>query len=372
MKRFSPLLLFICFISQAQLSSLPLDVQLSGRLFVDGSFFVNSPEPLHSGAHIPDLRLGAKVNIGESWYGRMDIGLDHNQVTLRDVYIQYRQDNNYYRVGHMLSTYSIDQIISTNDFVFNTPANAGRTFYTGRHTGITFTRNIPAWHFSLGAFMGDKLLSSDENQSGVNFSGRAVWRRSPEKSHLFHIGTGAVYRIPDKDLSTGKRPLSLASRGVTGMNIPYLLDMPVEDVKYQLHHNLEGLVFHNKWFVQTEFLQTYIRPKQANYYAWGYYLQAGFLIKGNRYSYDALEAVPMMPEEPRSLLVTCRFNITNLNDTEHGYYGGKQQDFSVGLNYYFNQYISSRLNYNFMHTDQYAALGKTNIHLIQVRLQVKF
>lgn len=40
--------------------SSPINWKLSGRLFLDGGVYIHSPEALHAGAHISDVRLAQK------------------------------------------------------------------------------------------------------------------------------------------------------------------------------------------------------------------------------------------------------------------------------------------------------------------------
>ena len=50
----------------------------------------------------------------------------------------------------------------------------------------------------------------------------------------------------------------------------------------------------------------------------------------------------MTPKESKSLLLSGRINVTNLNDGPVK--GGMQQDITVGLNYYMNKFLILKLN----------------------------
>ena len=80
----------------------------------------------------------------------------------------------------------------------------------------------------------------------------------------------------------------------------------------------------------------------ACYRPWGAYIQGGFLIKGNFFNYDEWDALPLTPKESKSLLLSGRINVTNLNDGPVK--GGMQQDITVGLNYYMNKFLILKLN----------------------------
>lgn len=376
MKYIITLLLATLFIGPlfAAPDSSPIDWKLSGRLLLDGGAYIQSPEALHSGVHIADVRLAAKVRIYSNWYTKVDVGFANNKVTLKDAFTEYGKDGNYFRAGYMLGYYSIDQSTSTNDLIFNTAANVAETFYPDRRIGLSYTRSLPAYYISAGAFCGDGLSFTETTKPGYNFSGRIVWRpiNLPEK--LFHIGAGALFKVPDEDTKTNKQQIRLKSKGVTYIPSPRTLDLTFEEVKDQLQSNIECLLYQNKWLVQTEFLYTKIRQKnrQPSYTAHGGYILGGFLLKGNKYAYDALDAIPVMPEDPHSILLACRYNYTNLNDFGSNITGGSQHDLSIGINYYFNKYVSSRLNYAHVWLDKYSALGKCGIDMMQVRLQVRF
>lgn len=352
----------------------PIDWKLSGRLLLDGGVYIHSPEALHAGAHISDVRLAAKVRIYSCWYTKIDVGFANNKVTLKDAFTEYGKDGNYFRAGYMLGYYSIDQSTSTNDLIFNTASNVSETFYPDRRIGVSYTRSLPSYYLSAGAFCGDGLSFSETTKPGYNFSGRIVWRPINSSGQLLHIGTGALFKVPDEDTETQTQQIRLKSKGVTYIPSPRTLELTVGEAKNQVQSNVECLFFRHKWLLQTEFLYTNIHRKnhKPSYSAHGGYIMGGFLLKGTKYAYDTLDAVPVMPEEPHSILLACRYNYTNLNDFSNNMTGGSQHDLSIGINYYFNKYISSRLNYAHLWMDKYSAVGKCEINMMQLRLQVRF
>ncbi|MCC8153013.1 MAG: OprO/OprP family phosphate-selective porin [Tannerellaceae bacterium] len=183
-------LLFVCtYTAVAENSATvpPVDIRLSGRLFLDGGFFLSSPEELHSGTHIPEIRLGAKIKINPGWYTKIDMGFANGKAALKDAYVEYGMNDNYYRAGYMLGFYSIDQSISSNDLVFNTGANSAETFYPGRHLGLSFSRSVMHYYFSLGAFMGDKINYTESIKPGTNLTARLVWRPVNDGVNTWYI-----------------------------------------------------------------------------------------------------------------------------------------------------------------------------------------
>lgn len=349
------------------------ELKMTGRLFIDGGFFLNSPAELSNKTHLSELRLGTKLRY-QDWYSKVDIGLSNNKVGLKDAYIEYNWRNSYFRGGYMLGFYSLDQCVSTNDYIFHTGAPIAETFYPGRRTGISYTYSANAIYASTGAFLGDNLVTDANTEAGYNYAARVVWRPHHTVGDVFHIGSGFLYKVPNKDLESGLRPFNLTNKGGTYMPLPALNKIEFMNVRYQTQANVECLIQQQRWFVQGEYLWMNIQQEgmKLSYLAQGGYIQGGYLIKGTTYGYDMLDALAVNPVSPHSILLACRINISNLNGHKTKQYGGVQRDITVGVNYYFNRYLSSRLNYSHLWLDKYSLLGRCQINQVQIRLQAQF
>lgn len=146
-------------------------------------------------------------------------------------FTEYGKDGNYFRAGYMLGYYSIDQSTSTNDLIFNTASNVAETFYPDRRIGVSYTRSLPSYYLSAGAFCGDGLSFSETTKPGYNFSGRIVWRPINSSGQLLHIGTGALFKVPDEDTETQTQQIRLKSKGVTYIPSPRTLELTVGEAR---------------------------------------------------------------------------------------------------------------------------------------------
>lgn len=366
--------LIISFSLKANNDSTLISWKLTGRLFLDGGLYTHKPAQLHSGVGIPDIRLGAKLHILSKWYVKLDIGFAKNKVSLKDAYVEYNKNNHYFRGGYMIGFFSLEESNSTNEYIFNTATNVAETFYSDRRIGISYTRSLPLYYFSAGAFCGDGLNFSEKTAQGYNFTGRGVWRPVNTPDKLFHIGTGILFKVPDKNTETGKRPLTIGSKGVTYLASPKTVGITIDNAIHQIQGNIEILFFDNRWIFQTEYLLMRIKEKTFSsvYKAQGGYIQGGLLLKGEHFDYDKLDALPLIPTDPHSVLLVCRYNYTDLNDKSVHLLGGQQHDISIGVNYYFNKYICSKLNYSELWLDKYSNIGKSRVGIIQARLQIRF
>lgn len=345
-------------------------VKLGGRLFVDGGFFTKASNSACAKTEITDVRLTGKITLPDGWYTKIDVGFAGNEISLKDAFVQKNWGNNNIRVGYMLGLCCIEQSASTNDYVFMTGANAAETFYLGRRVGASYTFSRDKYYCSAGAFCGDGLSYSDKDSPGYNATLRGVVRPLNETGNLLHLGIGGLFRRPDKMKEQNGRLASFSSSGVTYLSVPSILDIEIDNVKHTFQWNLEALYLSRRYFLQGEYLSMNVRSSRPTcYQPWGAYIQGGFLIKGNCFNYDEWDALPLVPKESKSLLLSGRINVTSLNDGLIR--GGIQQDITVGLNYYLNKYLTFKLNGSVVWTKDMEEVKKS-FGVLQTRLQVRF
>ena len=321
--------------------------------------------------NIPDVRLTGKFYLPSDVYVKIDAGLANNKLKLKDAFIQKAKNKHIFRLGYMFGFIGMDQSSSSNDFLFLTGSNSTETFYLGRRTGVSYNYAGDRLYTSVGIFCGDKLEKKSNIQRGINSSLRVVYRPIKENDHLLHIGMGCVYRQPDKNKESQKRSLTLGSTANCYLNVPYVFSHTFEDCNEQWQWNVEALGILKKFFYQAEYTGMVVKhTEKGNYKAAGAYIECGALLKGDMLNYDYTDALPVCPTTPGSWMVFFRMNVTDLND--NCIKAGRMYDASVGSNYYFNNYLTFRINYSHQWTDQYTALGERNWGTLQTRIQFRF
>lgn len=347
--------------------------RLSGRMQFDAVGYISSPDTLNHRLELVDLRLGGKVNMG-NWYLNVDIGFAGNKVSVKDAFLQYAQNGNYIRGGHQYVFTGIEQPNSSNDMLLNSISNMGALLDQGRKLGFTYTRAMPHYYLTAGIFMGDDIQVMSDVEQGYSTLLRAVWRPINEKERLFHIGASGYYRVPDKIEGTDVRNVSFSNRGNVRTKGPQLHQLSIDDAKNQMELSGEILGFNDRWMFQSEYYWTRVNRKAAAvaYQAHGGYVQGGYLLKGQYYGYDQVDAFPMLPTQPGSVLLVARYNQSQMNHDHSALYAGNQKDVSVGLCYTYNKQFSARLNYSYVKLDEHSTIGKEDLHLVQCRMQFRF
>ena len=350
-----------------------LNTRIGGRFLLDGIGYFNAADTLSPCANITDLRLTGTANYGD-WFMRIDVGFDGNHLGMKDTFLQYSKNGNYFRIGHMLNSFGIDPAVSTYDYQFINCANITGLFYFGRHIGASYIRSAPKYYFSVNAFAGDNISNINTSmKQGFNAAARGVWRPIMEETRQLQFGVSALYRKPDTDKRTGLSNITLSSTGVTSLSSPNYQYLSLDDAKDQIQLNAEFLMVREKWMLQSEYLATFIQRDHADtYIAQGAYIQAGYMILGTGYGYDTPEAVPTAPLQPKSLQLLARYNFSLLNDPNTGLNGGNQQDISVGLAYQFTKHVSSRLIWSYVNLDKHSPMGARDLNMIQARIAFWF
>ena len=342
-----------------------------GRLFLDGGIFISSPAYFNSGDNIPDLRITGKVNFGNGWYTKVDVGFASDKVKLKDAFLQKTSKEHMLRIGYMIGMFSLDQSSSTNDYLFMTGANVAETFYPGRRIGASYTWSKSKYYVSGGVFCGDGLNFHNHVEQGINATLRMVYRPLDKFHNLFHIGIGGFYKCPDKNAETGDQSISFIGAGCTYLSVPYVFDSTINNTQCQYQWNIESIWYYHKLFLQGELISMIVKRYDIpDFHAYGGYIEGGYFILGNRLGYDRRDAVPLCTEENGSLAIFARINHTNLNNSYLKY--GMLTDISLGVNYYLNSHLIFRLNYSHVKTDRHTAIGKSNYNVLQSRIQIKF
>ena len=349
-----------------------LQWKLGGRFHLDGVGFISAPDTLSHQMDIVDVRLCGKITFGD-WYVNLDVAYSNNKVSLKDAFVQYSKHNNYFRAGHQYVFTGIDQPNSSNDMLFNAISNIASILDNGRRLGVTYTRSVPHYYLTTGFFVGDNIHTEGGIKQGYSTLLRALWRPINEDSRLFHVGVSGFYKKPNQTKNTDIKNITFEDRGGIRAKVPKLHFLSISNVKNQIHCVAEFYGNYGKWMTTGEYHWTRVNRVDApSYKVHGGYIQGGYLIKGNHYGYDQVDAFPMLPTDKGSLLLLVRYNQSTMNDDNAGLYAGNQKDFTFGLDYFLNKNISTRLNYTFVKLDEHSTIGKEDLHVVQCRLQFRF
>lgn len=340
--------------------------RLIGRVFFDGGFFLNDTTGLDNSFQVNDIRLGTQIKFLEHWEAKIELGYGDSKISLKDVYLNYKEGNHSLRVGFHYEPFG-NARVGTSNFRFMTNAGSDKALGNKRKLGVSYSFNQKWFNFMGGVFSDGDIEKSKPVDQGYSLVAKLVGRPLMGDKKLIHIGVAPRFNNSGNEVTFNAGiPTDLLAKSDNSY-----LNAKVDQVVNQWKIDLELILLYNKWYFQSQYFMAHVnRSKEVeNYNGKGWYAQAGYMIIGAKHNYNAATGMIVNPA-PKSLELLCRYNNVNLNDA--GIRGGRMSDVTVGMNYFINKYVAAKINYSHMMIGNSSPMGGDDFGLIQARLQLSF
>ncbi|WP_262696201.1 OprO/OprP family phosphate-selective porin [Kordiimonas aquimaris] len=315
---------------------------------------------------------------GKAWKNigyRLVADFAENEVSIEDAYIEYKTGFGKFRFGHFKSNNSLEEITSLKHITFAERAAFTDAFDFDRHFGIGFITGNDNWMIELGAFKGN-ADSNAENESEV-FAARATYGDELENGKWL-LGASTRYRNT-KD----EAPLRYRQRAHLHLSPSFIATdrVATEDLFYGFESAVQYGSFHAASEVGiTDAYNAGADGRDALFY--GGYFEAGFFLTGEHQPLDIKKGIWGRPKiiNPATdggigaWQIAAKFDRIDL--TSDGVYGGEQDTYLIGLNWYLNRY--TRVTANYSHNEIDKALnvslnnqdGENSVDTLSLRFQV--
>ncbi|MBB4035637.1 phosphate-selective porin OprO/OprP [Dysgonomonas hofstadii] len=391
--KYKRILLYITVLASLSVSAQSVDVKIGngdddkikissmGRIYFDGAAYIEDETELSNGVAIPDVRLGLKA-VYKKWDAKLDFGYANSKASAKDIHLRYSfNKNSSIKLGHYGEMFGYESWESTSTVKFNGKTPSTAVFESGRRIGIVYSMWQKKYWLAAGIYGdGDAINNTTQGDDGYAATGRLLYTPFKEDGKILHIGLSGTIRKADangfdSDGKDNPRSLTYSSYfGTTSIDRNKPLSATISDADYQAKYNAEILGSYGPVFLLGEYYHSNVKRKSAlpTYKASGGYVMAGFLAIGDSYSYNSADGRMRLPK-PGSLEILARYDYIDLDDNNTGIYGGRMSDWSVGLNYYINKFVTVKGNYSNIKLGNRSviAAGET-VHAIQARVMVLF
>lgn len=366
---------------QAQENAHNFKINPSGRILVDGALYASpQKESFPDGMSIPEVRLGAKMTY-DNWSAAIDASYSYNKVGLRNAWIEYgfNQENSL-RVGNFIHQYGLQSNSSSLKCTMEQPI-ASALFTPGLQLGAMFVHHdssllaAASMHVESNALK-EVMNAPLFNQQGFGLLSRIVWHNGSPSSTVWHLGFSGGFASPQRRLEGGKDVhdgFNISANFPTKTVQHTAIGTIVTDARNLFKFTPEMLVMNGRLALEGQyfFQQINRKDKLSQFVSQsGYATIRGQLI-GRGYSYSSSTAMLATPA-PKTLELVANYNYSSLSDVKAGIFGGRANSVSATLNYYFNPYITARLNYTFTHTFDAGEVAPVTLNTFQARLMVLF
>lgn len=309
--------------------------------------------------------------------------------------------------GYFKPWLTLQDSMSSNDFLFlerpsiveasrNIAAGDARSSVGARWTG---DRYFLAAYLTGGAYGGQTTALATPDQTGATL--RAAGRPVATSDWDLHAGFSASDAFRIKRASTGQT-LNVQDRPELRIDNNRLVSTGALNARSAYTYGPEFALRWRNFLLQGEYIRIGVDRQDGGAAVRtpglefsGGYAEASWLITGEtrRYSSSAAAFGSPRPARPFSLKdggygafeAVARYSTINLDDrvsrgrsaaSTGGVYGGKQEVYSVGLNWYPNEQLRLMLDYDIINVDRLNAAGTTQvgqrIQAVAVRAQAAF
>ena len=410
-----------------------LHFTVGARFMADAAYYHTDFTPMQSGAAISDARIRTSLTY-QNWYFYADFGFGGGKFSQKNIFLQYAQEDSKGGRHAIKGGYyndaagSMARNTSLGSYHFISRAGATNALGEGRELGITYKYTNDHFLAYQGVFTENQYNKIEAGYNGLVFSGRYLYRPIIEENQTLAIGGNVRFQ----HVGGGVTEDNVLKKTVKlGQSMETFVDEDEQFVSCELpwaenvfDAGAEVLYHNQKMFVRGEYLYKHVTKKRDsktlfdasnnNIDTWGTldawiaanplrsnnfhggYIEAGYMIFGNPYSYDKNEGV-LRGLSGRSLEIVGRFNYTGLNDIVKGEYfsvarnqyypdgymadwpykstsvgGGAVRSYTLGLNYSFNKFAQVMVDYTYHHLTKDFLPYDKNFHEVQARLQFVF
>jgi phosphate-selective porin OprO and OprP len=238
-----------------------------------------------------------------------------------------------------------DGNIATGDVTFLERTLPEQAVYEGRRVGLEwFYQGIPHWLIQTAFFTRQDL---NHDAAGETFAGRVVYNPVAEDGEVVHLGLSASREL--RDDRTGR----VRARPEVNLTPVRLVDTgTLTGVDRLDRQGVEAAWIHGPLMLQGEYLAMQaIRPQTSDFHSHGYYVTGTWLLTGESRGYKAGAITGAKPAHNWGALeLALRYATLDLDDG--AVMGGREHDFTVGLNWYINTHFKLQANYIRAYSDR--------------------
>ena len=370
----------LVFQNKAQNYKMWFDIRVQGDAAVFFGYDKNLTQ-IGNGMAMRRTRFAVKAQLDKNWYGELDTDWTSGTPEIKDAYLGFTGVKNLeIKMGNFKENFSIQRNTTSRYLQF-----MERPMVTylapSRHMGINVKYALPAIWASAGVF--GPALEDAETQTafedgnkdyglncGLSYTGKVVWRPLHKmKNGSLHIGAAVSYRNPKTSSGAdGYNTIRYSTRNTTGINRKKFLDTDaISYLDHELAYTFEiaghykGLRYEGAYIARKPFVDEAKWAKEKGaapnmQQAWGWYVQAGYLLFGGSQNYDAGGAKYTRTNNGREwgdIELCARVEYCDFNISKY-VMGGSAYAYSLGLNFHVTRNVKFVINYQFNDNDIFA------------------
>lgn len=370
--------------------------RIGGRIYVDSAWYSNSRKTfsdgtkleLGNGTEVRSARLFMSGTVWENWHYKGQYDFAENDAKVKDAYIRYTGLDSVLgfpldlTVGHFKEPFTLEDNISSKYISFMERALPVGAFRLNRNIGFTaksYGKVMEGgWATHAGIFGTGVDDPDDGNNEGYGWVGRGSFAPIAKKDIAFHIGASVEYRkLKGEEFKLRSRPEAHTAD-------ERLVSATFNDPDTIFRYGIETSGVWGPFSAQAEYIAADVdsnsEPTEPGGDFDGWYAYMTWFLTGESRPYKAKDG-SFGRVKPNTIVgkggwgaweVATRFSYLNLNDGLVK--GGREKNWTFGLNWYATPNIRFMANYILTDVDRSFDDRKQDIspNIFQVRGQVDF
>jgi phosphate-selective porin OprO/OprP len=344
--------------------------RFGGRIQADLATYHQQDGSFDDGSEFRRARLFLKGKAYKQWVFKAQFDFSDSDVEIKDLYLGYQFDNAQVLFGQFGEAGSLEHSTSSKYITFMERALPLLAFEPHeRRLGVAVNGFGDRYSYSIGIF-GD---NEAEKEHGKGSSARFSYAPLLDESNVLHLGIFHQYRSPPENKTRFR------AKPETHVDNTRLVSTGnIADTSHYTTSGLELAWVTGPFSLQGEYIQARVSRGSAlaDLSFEGSYIFASWFITGESRPYDAEEGSFGRVKAKNKLSsggfgaleVALRFSQLNLNDKD--IFGGKQDNITLGLNWYAQSNI--RLIFNTVKVNADNKTGNTDLQIYQIRAQIDF
>jgi phosphate-selective porin OprO/OprP len=334
--------------------------QLGGRIQADCVWFAGSDTVLNDGTDVRRMRLVAKGTFERVWKFKLEY--DFADSKIKDMFITRKTGVGNLTYGQFSPPISFESLQTSKWIMFLERSLPVEALLPDRELGLMFDTGGDALFFSASV-TGDNVDNDDAGDDSPTAMTRLVWAPLHSAGDVLHFAVSSGYvDSPTQGIFFGARPEARVDATTR------LVSATIAGATQHWLGGVEAAFASGPFSVQAEYIGASVDGGGDPYFD-GFYVSASWFLNGDMRSYDTGYQVFDRPVTARdSVELAVRYSRLDLSDRN---LGNRQDDATLGINYYPNPIL--RFSANLIHgrVDNGAAPAE-EVNVVAMRGQVVF
>ena len=359
---------------------------LGGRLMADAAFYSEDRNTLSNGTELRRAALELEGVIDYDWLYEFEIDFAEGSADVNDAYVTYQGFAPLlFKVGQFKEPFSMDELSSSKYTTFMESA-LPNAFAPGRHLGLGVTNEWKDFTLAGGLFgeaFDDAAENIDADKRGDEswgLTGRLTWAPIHDNRQVLHLGAASSYRQMGDDVEDHRPRFRSRPESHLTNDLRYVDTDLIDSVEDYMLYGLEAAGVHGAFSFQGEYIRTDLNRIAGNpdLRFDGWYLQASWFWTGESQNYSVGKGTfgKIKPLNKYGAWETAA-RLSRIDLSDGPVRGGEEENVTLAVNWYLNQYVRFMANYIWINNDTDAdaageVIGNDDPEVMQFRVQTAF